>query len=154
MAHQEVIEAFYTEFTRADGLAMAHHYADEAVFSDPVFPKLDSKGVQNMWKMLCGRAKDLHVTWSIDHVGADQCFVSWTASYTFNQTGRKVTNHVRSTLTLKNSKIVRHIDDFSFWTWSRQAFGPAAWLLGWTPFFQAKVQEGAAKSLARFSSDG
>ena len=37
-------------------------------------------------------------------------------------------------------KIVRHIDRFDFWRWSRMALGPAGLLLGWTPLLHKKVQ--------------
>ena len=46
--------------------------------------------------------------------------------------------------------ITRHRDRFDFWRWSRQALGPAGWLLGWTPLLRAKVRATAAGNLDRF----
>jgi hypothetical protein len=43
---------------------------------------------------------------------------------------------------------VTHVDRFVFWRWARQALGPVGLLLGWAPVLRARVQRGAAASLA------
>jgi hypothetical protein len=48
-------------------------------------------------------------------------------------------------------KIVRQVDRFSFWRWSRQALGWKGWLLGWTPWLRNRVRAQAAEALRRFA---
>jgi len=44
---------------------------------------------------------------------------------------------------------VRHEDRFSLWRWSRQALGPAGWLLGWSPLLRRRIRSGARRRLER-----
>ena len=46
--------------------------------------------------------------------------------------------------------VIRHVDRFDFWRWSRQALGAPGWLLGWTSLLRGKVRAQAAKGLAAF----
>jgi hypothetical protein len=77
----------------------------------------------------------------------------WDAHYTFSATGRAVHNAIDAQFTLRDGLIVRHVDRFDFWRWSRQALGVPGWLLGWTPLLKAKVRAQAAKGLAAFRRD-
>ncbi|MFZ9520373.1 MAG: nuclear transport factor 2 family protein, partial [Silvanigrellaceae bacterium] len=51
-----------------------------------------------------------------------------------------VENQVSTRMEFAEGKIVRHVDDFSFPRWARQALGPVGLVLGPFPFFQKKVQ--------------
>ena len=61
-------------------------------------------------------------------------------------------NAIVATMTVENGKIVKHVDEFSFWRWARQALGPAGLLLGWAPPLKQTVRRGAQQSLAAFQS--
>lgn len=141
-------ERFYGAFQKRDGETMASLYATEATFSDPVFAELDSSEVKTMWKMLCQRGPDLQLDYSVFSADDESVFVTWTATYTFGATGRKVTNHVKSEMKVKDGQIHTHTDRFSFWRWASQAFGTPGLLLGWTPLLKNKVRKQARKSLA------
>jgi ketosteroid isomerase-like protein len=146
--HAELIADFYEAFARHDGDAMAGCYHDEARFSDPVFPELDAQGVRAMWRMLTGDADDLRVEFSGIEADDESGHAHWEAWYTFSKTGRQVHNVIDATFDFRDGEIVRHIDDFDFWRWSRQALGLPGLLLGWTPLLQKKVQSTAAARLA------
>ena len=75
---------------------------------------------------------------------------SRSARYTFSATGRKVLNRIDASFEFRDGLIVRHIDRFDFWRWSRQALGTPGLLLGWTGFLRGKVRAKAAASLAAF----
>lgn len=144
-----VIDRFYTAFARLDWAAMAACYADDARFSDPVFPELDATQVRAMWKMLLTSGTDLRVVHAEVEETATGGRCRWDAWYTFSRTGRPVHNIIRAEFVLRDGLIVRHQDHFSFWRWSRQALGPTGLLLGWTPLVRNKVRSTAARSLAR-----
>ncbi len=145
-----VVEQFYRAFQRRDGAAMGACYADNVRFSDPVFPDLEGERARAMWRMLCGQSKDLAIEFEVGEAHGDHVHAYWIARYTFTRTGRPVENHVAATLRVDGGRIVQHVDQFSFWRWSRQALGPAGWLLGWTPLLQRKLQATAAQSLDAF----
>ena len=46
--------------------------------------------------------------------------------------------------------IAEHVDEFSFWKWSRQALGPAGLALGWTPVLRTKVGDQARAGLQEY----
>ncbi|CAN5839301.1 nuclear transport factor 2 family protein [soil metagenome] len=146
----KLIEQFYAAFARRDGDAMAACYADDVRFADPVFPKLEGDHARAMWKMLCGRAKDLTVTASDVSWDGSEGHAKWVAHYTFAATGRKVENIIQATFKIAGGKIVEHQDVFDFWRWSRQALGMPGLFLGWSSMLQRKVQSQAAKSLTEY----
>jgi ketosteroid isomerase-like protein len=148
----KLIEQFYAAFSRRDGDGMAACYADDVRFSDPVFPTLEGDHARAMWRMLCGRAKDLTITASDISWDGSAGHAKWVAHYTFAATGRKVENIIQATFSIKDGKIVEHTDVFDFWRWSRQALGPAGLFLGWSSFLQRKVQGQAAKSLTDYEA--
>lgn len=148
--HAELIKTFYEAFAQRNAEAMAACYHDEAIFNDPAFKNLNSQEVKAMWKMLCEAGKDLEITYSNIKATAQEGSCVWQARYTFSRTGRKVHNIITASFIFKEGKILKHTDHFSFYRWSRQAFGVLGWLLGWSPFLQTKVQETAQKSLKKF----
>lgn len=144
---RQLAESFYEAFAARDAKAMGALYAEDASFEDPVFGKLDAAKVRFMWRLLLGRATDLAVSYEVQEATDTTARVAWTAGYTFGQTGRPVVNNVTANLTFRDGLIVRHVDSFSFWAWSRQALGLPGLLLGWTPFLQAQVSTKARKTI-------
>jgi ketosteroid isomerase-like protein len=151
-ANAAIIERLYAALDAGDGETMASLYAPDAVFRDPAFGELHGAEVGDMWRMLCAQATDLSV--SVSHVGAQDSMGSavWVARYTFTATGRPVENHVAAAFWFRDGRITVHTDSFSMWRWSRQALGPAAFVLGSNPFGQALVRRRAnAGRASRYS---
>ncbi len=149
-ANKELITKFYTCFQNKDFKGMQACYADSATFSDEVFVNLNASQVKGMWEMLCVRGKDLKLDFKNVQTNGTTGSAEWIAYYTFSASGRKVVNHVTANFVLADGKIVKHLDSFKFYKWSRQALGAAGVLLGWTGFFKKKVRQGAMKSLNDF----
>lgn len=149
-SNQKLILDFYTAFNRKDAEEMLRCYGDNAQFNDPIFPDLSGDKLKNMWRMLCRSSIDLEIR--VRDIVADEIHGSavWEANYTFVKTGKKVHNVIEASFEFENGKIIRHTDRFSFWKWSRQAFGPLGWCLGLSPLFLNKVRSNAQKSLANF----
>ena len=148
--NQQVITKFYTCFQNKDYKGMQECYADSATFSDEVFINLNASQVKSMWEMLCVKGKDLRLDFKNVQTKGTQGSAEWTAYYTFSASGRKVVNHVTANFVFEKGKIVKHIDTFKFYKWSRQALGTSGVLLGWTGFFKNKVRQGGMKSLNDF----
>jgi hypothetical protein len=144
-----LLHTFYTAFAQRDWAVMGVCYHPEARFRDPVFPDLDAAGVKAMWKMLLSGSTDLCISFTVlneDEKGGE---VKWEAFYTFSRTGRKVHNVITSSFTFKDGLILEQQDHFSFWRWSRQAFGLTGTLLGWTPAMREKVRNMAAAGVLK-----
>ena len=148
--NQQLLTSFYEAFQRKDFATMQACYADDAVFTDAVFQNLDANQVRTMWEMLIRRGNDLELTFSNVNANDTTGSATWTATYTFSQTKRRVVNHVEARFAFKNGKITRHTDHFDFYKWSKQALGLSGLLLGWTGFLQKKVQQTALKSLTNY----
>lgn len=148
--NQQLLTSFYDAFQRKDYATMQDCYADNAIFTDAVFQNLDAVHVRKMWEMLIKRGKDLELTFSNIETNNTTGSATWTATYTFSQTKRRVVNHVDARFTFENGKIIRHTDHFDFYIWSKQALGVPGLLLGWTSFMQKKVQQTALKSLTDY----
>jgi ketosteroid isomerase-like protein len=151
--NEAVIERFYGAFNERDGAAMEACYAPEVEFSDPVFTDLHGAEAGAMWRMLTGRADDLRVE-LLEHAADDESGTArWRAHYTFTQTGRPVVNDVRATFRFADGQIVEHRDQFDFFRWARQAFGPLGLVLGWTPLLKAAVRRRARAGLEQFRAE-
>lgn len=150
----QLLTGFYEAFQRQDAAAMAACYHPDAHFTDPVFPELRGDGPGDMWKMLCAQASDLRIAFS--GIEADDAMgkAHWEAWYPFGPGKRPVHNVIDASFTFQDGKILRHIDTFDFWRWSRMALGAPGVLLGWSSFLQGKVQAQAGKGLAKFQAGG
>jgi ketosteroid isomerase-like protein len=149
-AQSELIERFYDAFARRDGSAMAGCYTPDVRFEDPAFGELRGDAAGAMWRMLTERAADLEVRLTEHSADGDLGSAHWLADYTFSATGRSVHNDVQARFRFRDGLICDHEDRFSFWTWSRQALGPAGLALGWTPMLRARVRREARSGLETF----
>lgn len=149
-ANEQLINHFYTCFKNKDYSGMQACYADNATFSDAVFKNLNSDQVKAMWQMLILKGKDMRIEFS--QISADEKTgkAHWDAYYTFSATGKKVINKIDANFEFENGKIVKHIDDFNFYTWAKQALGTTGLLLGWTGFMKNKIQTTAMANLEKF----
>ena len=148
--NEQLIRDFYAAFAARDADAMAKCYHPEVMFTDPVFPMLKGDEAGDMWRMLVARGKDLQLTLIEASADGNGGRAVWEARYTFSQTGRLVVNRIRAAFAFRDGLIVRHVDQFPFWKWSRQALGPLGLLLGWSLPVKALVRKKAAASLAGY----
>jgi hypothetical protein len=148
-SHAALITRFYDAFARRDWAAMAACYHPQVHFSDEAF---DLHGAEAglMWRMLCTNGKDLQLEVRGISADARSGQAHWDARYTFSGTGRQVFNQIDASFEFRDALIVRHVDRFDFWRWSRQALGAPGWLLGWSGFLRAKVRSQARASLTAF----
>jgi hypothetical protein len=137
-----IIKHFYTSFSEGNAEEMISCYAPGILFEDPAFGQLKGDDAKNMWRMLIANSKG-NSKITAENIKADEKTgsASWTAVYTFSQTGRKVVNKISAEFEFQNGLISKHTDHFSMWNWSRQALGWKGLLLGWTPMLKAKVQK-------------
>jgi ketosteroid isomerase-like protein len=151
--HAQLITDFYSAFQRRDGDAMASFYHSDAEFSDAVFRNLRHPQVTSMWRMLCERGKDLTLEFRDVHADDSSGRAHWDARYTFSQTGRKVLNRIDASFEFRDGKILRHLDSFDLWRWSRQALGPMGLVLGWSPLVQNKIRSQGMKALEKYMQE-
>ncbi len=59
-------------------------------------------------------------------------------------------NIIDAEFEFRDGLILRHIDRFDFYRWSRQALGLPGLLFGWTDKLRAKVKGTAASGLQEF----
>lgn len=150
MSNDHVVQRLYDAFRARDGQAMQDCYATDATFRDEVFDLAGAEQIGGMWKMLLERGTDLAIEVSDVRADATSGSAHWDATYTFAATGRPVVNRIDATFELRDDRIVRHVDAFNFWSWSRQALGPTGLLLGWSPIVRSKVRTMAGKGLEDF----
>ena len=147
--HTELINKLYTTFQNLDGRGMMACYHKDAYFKDEVFELHGRKEVAGMWMMLTQRAKDFHLEYKNVEASEESGSVDWEATYLFSKTGRKVHNKIHGEFEFKDGLIIKHIDTFDFWKWSRMALGFPGLLLGWSGFLRRKVQDEAMSNLKK-----
>jgi hypothetical protein len=128
-------------------------YHKNVIFSDPAFGTLTGDDARNMWRMLLERSQgDLKITFSDVMADEKTGSAKWRAEYTFGQTGQKVVNEITARFEFADGKIIKHTDSFDVWKWSRQALGFKGLLLGWSSFFQRKLNQQTNSQLKKYST--
>jgi ketosteroid isomerase-like protein len=150
--NEQTIHKFYTSFANADAKSMCECYHPKIQFLDPAFGLLKGDDVYQMWKMLIEKSKGT-IKIEFSDIKADQYIgsVNWIATYNFSKTNRKVINQIETHFQFKDGLIIKHMDDFDIWKWSKQALGFKGYLLGWTGFMQRKIEEQALSSLKKYT---
>ena len=149
-SNEQLIQKFYSAFQARDASRMIACYHPQVVFSDPVFGRLEGKEAIAMWQMLCGRAKDLEITFSRVQADDRSGSTHWEARYTFGKSRRAVHNIIDAKFEFKEDLIVKHTDTFDLWRWARMALGPIGAILGWTPMVQSAIRRDARRGLDEF----
>jgi hypothetical protein len=148
--NEQTIEKLYSGFADKNFAQMAECYHDNATFKDEAFDLKNGKEISAMWRMLISRGKDLSITFNNIKADEKRGSANWEAFYTFSKTGRKVHNIIEANFEFENGKIIKHIDKFDFWKWSKESLGIVGSLLGWSGFLRSKVSKTAMQSLADF----
>ena len=146
--NKALIETFYTAFQKKDFKTMTECYHPDVYFRDEAF-ELNGKEVGAMWHMLCERGADMKMAFSVQEAQGNVT-AHWEPKYSFSQTGRFVHNIIDAEFEFKDGKIIKHIDSFNFWHWSRQALGLPGLALGWSSLLQNKVSKMAMSNLQKF----
>lgn len=149
-SNEEAIENFYSAFQRGDHATMGAIYSDRATFTDPVFGTLDADRARAMWRMFCTSGNDIELSYSDVAATESNGSARWDAIYVFPKTGRKVHNRIAASFEFDDGKIVRHVDSFDLYRWTRMALGPLGVALGWSPIVQNQVRAQARGQLERF----
>jgi ketosteroid isomerase-like protein len=153
-ANEALIRKFYTSFQQLDAAGMKACYHEDVLFSDPAFPMLKGKEAGAMWSMLIDALNKNKNDWKLEFnnisvtKGEGSC--QWEAHYLFSLTGNKVHNRIDAHFTFLDNKIIHHVDMFDFYRWARMAFGLTGTLIGWTPYFQKKVQQKTREQLKKY----
>lgn len=148
-----IIQELYAALDRHDGEAMAALYAPDGRFRDPAFGELTGEEAGDMWRMLTRPPSNVSVELRSHEASGGTGTANWVATYTFSRTGRPVVNDVQARFVFRDGLIAEHDDDFSFFTWSRQALGAPGLLLGWTPLLPKAFQKKTRAMLAEFRAE-
>ena len=155
-ASLRTLERLYAAFERREGEAMQALYAPQATFDDPVFSLHGAHEIGGMWRMLCRSArKRSRDEWSLAASGLrverGQGHAHWETTYLYGTADRRVHNVVDASFEFTaDGLILRHVDEFDFPVWARQALGLPGQLLGWSGLLRRYVRRQAGDRLARF----
>ncbi|HWS76627.1 MAG TPA: nuclear transport factor 2 family protein, partial [Quisquiliibacterium sp.] len=130
---EALLHRWFDALARLDADALAACYHPAASFADPLFPDLRGERVAWRWRMLVGGAADMHLTYDILAGDDRKASVRWRARWRLAGSGRAVSNEVLSTFAFWDERIVRQVDEFGFWRWSRASLGLPGLALGWIP---------------------
>ncbi|MGM5470441.1 nuclear transport factor 2 family protein [Flavobacteriaceae bacterium LMO-SS05] len=151
---KQLIETFYNAFKNLDAETMASCYHEHILFEDPAFGILKGVHAKNMWRMLCEsqKGKDFKITYSNIEANNLKGTAQWEAFYTFSKTGRQVHNIIQASFEFKEGKIIKHIDDFDLYHWSKQAMGFKGLIFGKTKFFKNQLNAQTQNLLLKFEN--
>lgn len=150
MSKIDLLNQFYSSFSKADAEGMNSCYHENIIFKDPAFGELHGEKAKAMWRMLLSRNSNIQINYEILEVAANSACVEWQANYEYGPKKRKVNNNVLGYFKFEDGKIIKHRDRFSLWKWSQQALGFIGYALGWTGYMKNKIQKKTNKLLTEF----
>lgn len=115
-----VAEKFYDAFCTRRHDDMEALYAPDAKFKDAIFAFSDRAGTMRMWRALLRPGSDATFSYSFERTDGDVAHGTWVAHYKLGK--RPIVNRIKSSLTVRDGRIVEHVDDFAWSTWAKQAF--------------------------------
>lgn len=124
---REIMQQFFNCLIARDLPGMLTHYHADIQYRHPFFT-LQGAAVGAMWRWWWRYLPDLQVAY--EESGLRNGFLYWTATYTYPPTGRRVTQHMSTTLHFAEGAIVEQVDTFNVHEWSAQAYGFAGGVLG------------------------
>lgn len=140
----QVTEHFFGALQRHDVDALVRFYAHEAEFFHPLLGRLTQLQVSAAWRRFVQLTPDLSVRFRIEQVGPGAAEASWTQSYLFHLTGRRVSVSGTSQFLLGRQggrlQIIKQIDQCDRRQWSRQALGMKGLLLSFVPGWRTFVE--------------
>ena len=149
---KNIIQDFYEAFEQLDAERMVEWYHNDVTFEDPAFGVLKGETAKNMWRMLCSsqQGKDFTVVTSNIEYNETHGKARWEAYYTFGKKERKVHNVINAEFQFKDGKIINHVDKFNLYKWAKKALGFKGFLVGWTAYFERKLNQKTQKQLSNF----
>jgi hypothetical protein len=111
----------------------------------PEIGRLEGRQVRLYWAGFFASIKGFSAKNRFDRFGGDQVTASWSRSYLFIPTGRRVTLSGETTLTFEVGRIVAQTDHFDLRLWMHQIFGAKAFALmllpGWSDWIRGEMRK-------------
>lgn len=149
--NKSIIKKLLKAYGNKDYPAIAKCYHQDVRFIDPIFGHIKGQNVFSMWKTLINnnngklKIKAIEIL-TTDYLGS----AKWIITYKHSKTNRQIVNVITSNFHFKDGLIIKHVDDFDIWKWSKQAFGFSGYLFGWTGYMQQKLHDNALDTLRNF----
>lgn len=151
MLNKEVVERFYTAFSKSDYAVLASCLSQNIIYHDPIFGLLEADQVFNLWQMKCERLRNFSFEFSnIQELDREYVSCNWKISFFHRPTGDVVTMPGKAYMRIIDEKITEHSDGYKLSEWLAVTKGWKGKLLGWTHAMQRKEQNIYRKLLERY----
>ncbi len=139
------VNTFFRAYAKADPVLIGQCLHQQISFSDPLFPDLRGARALLRWHWLLRQTQDLSVQHQVIFADDRKAQLKVNVSYSWH--GRQVNLPVLTTLTIWDDLIVRHVDEYSYYEYAKQAQGLAGRVLGALPMAQSAVQRRALQAV-------
>jgi hypothetical protein len=140
-----VVERFFLAYSKADPVLMSACLHPQISYSDPLFPDLRGVRVGLRWHWQLRHATDFKLQKQIIFLDERKAQLKLDIAYLWHR--RAVHHQVLSTLTIWDDMIVRHVDEYPYWQYAKQAQGLAGYVFGGFGWAQSVVQRRAAAAV-------
>ncbi|MCX8019112.1 MAG: nuclear transport factor 2 family protein [Chitinophagaceae bacterium] len=148
MKNRDILEHFFSALQRADTDALSYYYDSEVHYNCPLYGLLQGDAVMARWKLFFSEVSDYSFSFgNIQLLDEEYATVDCEASYLFIPSGKKIIHPYKAFLRIQHDKITEQSDAYSLQRWAAQAFGFSATLIGWTGWYQRRLQKKFRKKL-------
>ena len=144
--NSDKVKDFFKALNQGDYKSANELYHPNAIYEDEIF---SFKGfeIHALWYTATRPGMDMSADCiSIEEVG-DKVICIWKMSYTIDSINRKIELQEKATFFFDGDKVIKHIDEYDFWSWCIQAFGLPGRLFGWSKWLRNRVRFQAKKSV-------
>ncbi len=151
----DLVKQFYDALNRGDYKFVNRLYHSDARYKDEIF---DFQGaeIHALWYSATRPEMKLFAKLESIHEENDKVVTEWIMTYTLDVINRRISLREKGTFVFQGEKIIKHTDEYDFWSWCTQAFGIIGRALGWSVWLQNRVKKQARKSVLAqlYSSQG
>jgi len=153
MKNTEIVEKFYTAFSKLDHSGMEGCLSENIVYHDPMYGVLDGEPVFALWRMRCTYLHDLSIKFSnIEALDGEYAICDWEISF-FHRSAGHVTMPGKAYMRIINGKIAEHSEGYRISKWLSTTYGWKGKLFGWTGYMKRREQNYYKDMLNRFMNN-
>ncbi|WP_051378985.1 nuclear transport factor 2 family protein [Derxia gummosa] len=147
----KLLDQFFSTLALGEATTAGLFYDESARVDIPAIGLrgLSAAEARLLWRVALNDARDLHVQYAVTSADDSGGEVVWIARYTWQPTGRIVTQRLRGRFRIKGARIVEEVEQFSLWGCAQMAFGTRGWFGGWNPFLRSRIRRLVRERLAR-----
>lgn len=151
MSNTEIVEQFYSAFSKLDFQTLSKYLSQDVVYYDPLWGLLEGDLVFYLWQMKCESLSYFSFQYhDIEELDSEYITCKWETRFFYKKSGTHVKMNGKAYMRINNGLITEHSDGYKLSDWLAATRGWKGKLLGWTGYMKRKEESIHREQLERY----